>query len=134
MYVCLSVCLAVCLFASQTNCRTIIIHVYSNSYTFLNLTDTSYLPKMKVTVIEQHVLLVKVNIIIDVGFKILFKVLYRYPIKLCCKNCNFSVDNMQKGEKGVGLGMPHLNAIQVYCLIKHVLIQQIFISLTTANV
>lgn len=40
---------------------------------------------------------------------------------------------MQKGEKGVGLGMPHLNAIQVYCLIKHVLIQQIFISLTTAN-
>lgn len=37
---------------------------------------------------------------------------------------------MQKGEKGVGLGMPHLNAIQVYCLIKHVLIQQIFISLT----
>lgn len=46
----------------------------------------------------------------------------------------FYVDNMQKGEKGVGLGMPHLNAIQVYCLIKHVLIQQIFISLTTANV
>lgn len=90
---------------------------------------------MKVTVIERHVLLVKVNISIDVGFKILFRVLYRYPIKLCCKNCNFFyVDNMQKGEKGVGLGMPHLNAIEVYCLIIHVLIQQIFISLTTANV
>lgn len=89
--VCISVCLAVYLFAGQTNCRTIIIHVYSNSYTFLNLTDISYLPKMKVTVIERHVLLVKVNIIIDVGFKILFRVLYRSPIKLCCKNCNFSL-------------------------------------------
>lgn len=89
--VCMFVYLSVCLFAGQTNCRTIIIHVYSNSYTFLNLTDTSNLPKMKVTVIEQHVLLVKVNIIIDVGFKILFRVLYRYPTKLCCKNCNFSM-------------------------------------------